>query len=415
MPTTKTRYANVYKDNKGKFFYNVFLGRDSKGKQKFKKGRRDALGHPFTSARQAHQEAERIKQQYLNVDLDNISFTYFIKNKFLPKYKADVENSTYESKINIFSKAIDFFEDIKLKDITVAKCEKYRTWLLSDAGFSQTYASQIYTGFRQSLNYAVEIELIAVNPSMKTKAIPKGKAIEKYWTREEFEKVLSSISTKTFYENLIYVTFLFYYRIGCRVSEGCALKWSDIDLVNGRVRIFHNLTYKNKLEWEIKPYTKTNSGKRTLTIDNELLKVLKSWKKRQEEMGVHDFVLSYDNCPLNKSTLSVWIKRYSNIAGVPRINGRGLRHSNASYLIAELGADVLTVAHRLGHKSPMVTLKYYAHMFPDNDINIASKMEGSMNIKPAVKSKIEFNGNQNISGTKIEGLPKVCQLTKKVV
>lgn len=414
MPTIKTKYANVYQDSKGKFFYNIFLGRDLNGKQKFKKGRRDALGHPFTSARKAYQEALRIKQEYLNINLENISYANFMKEKFMPKYRGDVESSTYETHSNMFLKAVDYFKDTLLKNITVAECESFRTWLLTDSNFSQSYASLVYTAFRQSLNYAVEIELIASNPAMKTKAVPKGKAVEKYWTREEFEKVISSISTKTFYENLIYVTFLFYYRIGCRVSEGCALRWSNVDLDNGRVRIFHNLNYKNKLEWQIKPYTKTNSGKRTLTIDDELLTVLRKWKKRQEQNGVHDFVLSYDNCPLNKSTLSVWIKRYSKLAGVPRINGRGLRHSNASYLIAELGADVLTVAHRLGHKSPMVTLKYYAHMFPDNDIQIASKMEGSMNIKPAKQSRLEFNGNQHLAGNKIDGLPKVCQTKKKV-
>ena len=69
----KTKYANVYKDSKGKYYYNVFLGRDSKGKQVFKKGRRDALGHPFTSGREASIEARRIKQLYLNVDLNDIS------------------------------------------------------------------------------------------------------------------------------------------------------------------------------------------------------------------------------------------------------------------------------------------------------------------------------------------------------
>lgn len=248
---------------------------------------------------------------------------------------------------------------------------------------------------------------------MRTKAVPKGKGIEKYWTTSEFEQVLSCINTDSFYENLIYVTFLFYYRIGCRVSEGFALKWSDIDLNNGRVRIFHNLKYKNKMDYEIKPYTKTDAGKRTVTIDNELLQVLKAWKKRQKKHGVTDFVLSYDNCPNNKSTLSVWLKRYAKLAGVPRIDGRGLRHSNASYLIAEMGADVLTVAHRLGHKSPMVTLQYYAHMFPDNDLEIASRMEGSMNITPAKKSLVEFSGNQNISGDIITGMPKVCQSKKK--
>ena len=42
-------------------------------------------------------------------------------------------------------------------------------------------------------------------------------------------------------------------------------------------------------------------------------------------------------------------------------------------------------------------------MFLDNDIVIASKMENSMNIKPAEKSHFEFSGNQDI---RILGMPK---------
>lgn len=81
-------------------------------------------------------------------------------------------------------------------------------------------------------------------------------------------------------------------------------------------------------------------------------------------------------------------------------------YQSESYLIAELGADVLTVSHRWGHKTPMTTLKYYAHMFSNNDIELASKMEGSMNISPAERSKVSFNGNQHLTGNKISGLPE---------
>lgn len=118
---------------------------------------------------------------------------------------------------------------------------------------------------------------------------------------------------------------------------------SDIDLINGKVRFINNLHYSSKLNYELVPYLKNDASRRTVTIDAELLEVLKKWKKEQAKYNIHDFVFSCDNCPLNKSTLSVWLKRYSKLAGVSRINGRGLRHSNASYLIAELGADVLTV------------------------------------------------------------------------
>lgn len=54
-------------------------------------------------------------------------------------------------------------------------------------------------------------------------------------------------------------------------------------------------------------------------------------------------------------------------------------------------------------------------MFPDNDVTIASRMEGSMKLTPAKASKISFNGNQNISGDKIKSLPIVCQNKKKAM
>lgn len=409
----KTRYPNVYQDKNGKYFYQIFIGTNSEGKKRLKKGRRDAIGRPFSSARQAYQEVKRVQALYSNVSADNITYSSFMKDKYLLKYHGDVEESTYQTHRLMMMKGVDYLRDIKLKDIKVLDCEKYRTWLLTDSDFSRNYASVIYTAFRQSLDYAVEIGLLAANPSLKTKSIPKGRTVEKYWAKPEFEKVLATINIDSFYEQLIYVTLLFYYRIGCRVNEGFALRWSDIDLENGKVRFIDNLHYQSKLNYELIPYLKNDSSRRTVTIDAELLEVLRNWKKEQAKYNVYDFVLSYDNCPLNKSTLSVWLKRYSKLANIPRINGHGLRHSNASYLIAELGADVLTVSHRLGHKTPMTTLKYYAHMFSNNDIELASKIEGSMNIKLAQHSKVEFNGNQHISGNSISGMPKVCQKNNK--
>ncbi|MCT7726153.1 MAG: phage integrase SAM-like domain-containing protein [Lactobacillus iners] len=220
----KTRYPNVYQDKNGKYFYQIFIGTDANGKKKLKKGRRDALKHPFSSAYQAYKEAQRVQALYANVSADNISYASFMKDRYLPKYRGDVEASTYDTHNLMMLKGVDFLGEIKLKDIKVIDCEKYRTWLLTDSGFSRNYASLIYTAFRQSLDYAVEIGLIASNPSLKTKSIPKGRNIENYWTMPEFEKVLASINTDTFYEELIYVTFLFYYRIGCRVNEEFALR-----------------------------------------------------------------------------------------------------------------------------------------------------------------------------------------------
>lgn len=391
-------------DERGHFFYQVFLGRDAEGKQHFKKSRKDDKGQFFTSPKAAEEAAMKVKVEFMNQhadDLKRLSYGQFMTKHFLPKYRGDVEGSTYASHKRMFMIAIDRFENKALDLISVRDCEEYRTWLMTKSGFSPDYANVCYVAFRQSLGYAEHLGFITNNVAMKTKAIPKGKAVAKYWTKTEFEKVLNQISVKGFYERCIFVMLLFYYRTGVRVSEGFALTWDDIDLVNHKARIFHTLHYKNKDNYTIKPYTKTKSGKRTITLDDELVQILAEWRQVQLEHGVKKFVLSYDDRPMIKSTLNNVIHKYAKLAGVPDINGRGLRHSHASYLIAELGADVLTVSKRLGHSSPAVTLRYYAHMFDRNDEVVAEKMVGSMEIKPAKKSKVNFNGNQVVPFTKV--------------
>lgn len=405
MKSTKIDgYKYVRVDENGHFFYQVFIGRDSEGRQRFKKGRKDQKGVSFTSPKAAEAEAMRVKVEYMDrqaEDLQRLNYGKFVRRDFIPKYKADVEASTFDSHKRMIMLSVDRFDTKQLDAITVRDCEAYRTWLMSDAGFSRDYANVCYVAFRQILGYAEHLGLVTTNVSMKTKAIPKGKAIARYWTKAEFERVLSQISTQGFYEQCIYVMLLFYYRTGVRVSEGFALTWNDIDLINEKARIYHTLYYKNKDDYQIKPYTKTRSGKRIITLDDELVQVLKAWRQEQLDHGVKQFVLSYDDRPMIKSTLNNVIHKFAKIAGVLSINGRGLRHSHASYLIAELGADVLTVSKRLGHSSPDVTLRYYSHMFARNDELIADKMVGSMNLTPAKQSRIKFNGNQVVPFNKV--------------
>ena len=49
----------------------------------------------------------------------------------------------------------------------------------------------VYISFRQSLEYAVSVGILDINVSMKTKSIPKGKAVVAYWNKKQFEKVIS--------------------------------------------------------------------------------------------------------------------------------------------------------------------------------------------------------------------------------
>lgn len=254
--------------------------------------------------------------------------------------------------------------------------------------------------FRKSLDFAVQMGYIEENISKKVKAIPKGKAIVPFWTKSEFETVISTIFLGDVYEHLSFVMLWTYFMTGVRVNEGCALQWSDIDFSKLRIRVHHMLVIKSKSEWHRNSYTKTEDGKRTISIDGDTAQVLMTWREFQKGIGLgkdDDFVFSYDGSPMLKSTISRIIKRYAKLAKIKPIQAKGLRHSHASYLINEFNVSILILSRRLGHSGAEITLKHYSHMYSGADEAITDSMTGNIKMNFSDKSLVKFNGNQSLS------------------
>lgn len=404
----KTKYPGVYIDSNGKYFYQTEFGIDKiTGKRIRRKGRKDANGKPFSSAYEAYKELIRLKREYHKAkSYANYKMTYgqFMNNVYIPYYRTEVEESTFNVRKRIMEKIRDRFASIPLRSLSLEDVQNFRTWLLSSkesggAGYSQAYASLVFGTFRKSLDKAVEMQYLEYNVAKKVKPIPKGKAIVPYWTKQEFEKVISQIYIGDFYEHLNFVMLWVYFMTGIRVNEGTALWWDDIDLEKKRLRVHHMLVIKNKREWKRNPYTKTQDGKRVVALDDDTIRILRKWRERQTVIGLgkeSDFVFSYDGFPMLKSTISRIIKRYARLANVKEIEAKGLRHSHASYLINEFNVSVLVLSQRMGHSSPEITLKHYSHMWNGADIGIAEIMAGNIEIKTAEETKIKFNGNQSL-------------------
>ena len=86
-----------------------------------------------------------------------------------------------------------------------------------------------------------------------------------------------------------------------------------------------------------------------------------------------------DGSPIKRNNLSVmWNREIRRIKGVPNVTFHALRHTHASALIKG-GIDVVSVSRRLGHSSPVITLKVYAHLFGDGaDTDAAIAIERMM-------------------------------------
>ena len=399
----KTNFQDVYIDNNGKIYYEVSLGTDNiTGKRIKKKARKNLNGKPFNTPREAYIEAIRVKNEYLQSNgYSNYDMTYeqFMNTTYLPYYQSEVSEHTYSTRQPTLNLVIKRFGKKKLKDISIRDVQSFRTWLLSKKGgnYSQAYASLTFGMFRKSLEFAVNMQFLDTNVSMKVKAIPKGKTHSRYWTKQDFEEVISCIYIEDFYEHLSFVLLWLYFCTGLRVNEGTALWWNNIDFDKKQLTVNHMLIMSSKSKWIRQNHTKTDSGLRTISLDDDTIAILKEWKDRQASLGRVNFVLSYDGNPMLKSTISRIIKRYARLAKVPEIQAKELRHSHASYLINELNASVLIVSKRLGHSSPEITLKHYAHLWSGVDKELSEEMTGLISIKHANKTMIQFNGNQALS------------------
>jgi integrase len=172
------------------------------------------------------------------------------------------------------------------------------------------------------------------------------------------------------------------------------------------IRRIITLYRKSKKEYTRSLTLKTENSKRIISLDDDTIKILKEWKRRQQKLVNSHFIMSYDGTPLHRCIVGRIINKRSNLADVHKIQAKGLRHSHASYLINEHNADILVISKRLGHSSPEITLKHYSHLWGNNDRSIADMITGNIKIKfNTTNSNTKFIGRENsIIGIEQTGL-----------
>jgi integrase len=164
---------------------------------------------------------------------------------------------------------------------------------------------------------------------------------------------------------------------GCRRGELLALRWCDLDLDAGTLRVARSLervtikTAKHcRYELRFKE-PKTKQSRRTVTLPPFALVRLRRHRIEQAQRfmvaGVRPdsdtLVFERDRLPWNPNTFGMLFSAIARDAKLPRVRLHDLRHSFASLLPAG-GADLKTVSTALGHSTISVTADTYAHVSP---------------------------------------------------
>ena len=206
--------------------------------------------------------------------------------------------------------------------------------------------------------------------------IPKEKVESDYWLKEDFEKFISCLDLSSYKEHFVFFTVWFYYFTGVRTNEGLALFWEDVDFEKKVIKIHYNLDRKNKEIWKRNKFLKTQASRRTISVDDTTLQVLKDWKGRQSKLNENiDFVISLDGTPYSINLLRKMMIKYCLKADVKFIQNKAFRHSHASLLINEYNITPLLIQKRLGHANIKTTLSVYSHLYPNADKEIMDNLK----------------------------------------
>jgi integrase len=171
---------------------------------------------------------------------------------------------------------------------------------------------------------------------------------------------------------------------GMRRGELLALRWSNVDLTGKAIKVRESLE-ATKAGLRFKP-PKSKAGIRDITLPTIVVETLQAHRKRllerrlalgQGKLTDEDLAFpSWDGSPQHPDAFgSTWIKLAKELG--LRISFHGLRHTHASQLI-DAGVDVVTIARRLGHSSPAITLNVYAHLFRKDDGKAAAAIDAAL-------------------------------------
>lgn len=262
----------------------------------------------------------------------------------------------------------------------------YKLFSTDDEFLSPRSVLHHYRLLSAILEEAFHDQVIQSNPC-KTVRPPKVEQSEaKFLDEDQIEMLLEALDEKGEHPFDIMIKMLLY--TGMRRGEICALEWDDIDLEHYLIDINKSLLYLPEMG-VFESSTKNVSSKRVIKVSAQLIEMLKEYKLWQGREAIklgdkwqcsNRVFASWNGSDINPGSLTKYLSRFVSNNGLPYISVHGLRHTNASIMIAN-HIPVTTAANRLGHSTPSTTTRIYAHPIQSADANAAEVLEITLSRK----------------------------------
>jgi integrase len=244
-----------------------------------------------------------------------------------------------------------------------------REWVaaLVEGGLSPSRVRNAHQVLAQVFTAAVEGGRLARNPATGVR-LPKRVDREMLFLDAAKVEALADASAP---HHRVLVYFLAY--TGLRFGEVVALKVRRLDLLRGTCEVVEAATeVGSRLEWGT---TKTDE-RRTVRLPRFLCDELAAHLAGSPgDPDALVFTAPMGGPLRERKFLHGQLKPAARRAGLPgTLRAHDLRHTAASLLIRQ-GASVKAVQKTLGHKSAVVTLDRYGHLWPDELEDLAERLD----------------------------------------
>lgn len=255
-----------------------------------------------------------------------------------------------------------FYNALKRKEVN--KLGKHNT--LADSTIRG-----IHMLLHEIMDAAVSSNLIFINPTDGTK-IPKcNYAPKKILNEEQLDIFMTALLNEPMWHDFFYTEIT----TGLRLGEICGLKWTDLDMKTGRLKVQRSVSNAVAGGLTIGE-TKTEKGKRTILLPKGTLHILKERKKNAVTEWIFPSLISPEK-PTAPSSAYQRLKVILKEAELPDIRFHDLRHTFATHALTG-GVDAKTLSGILGHTNASFTLDTYTHVTTDMQKNASEIVGGFM-------------------------------------
>ncbi len=223
----------------------------------------------------------------------------------------------------------------------------------------------IHMLLHEILESAVDSNLIFKNPTEGAKLPKSNYAPKKILNEEQLEKFMKAILSEPMWHDFFYTEIT----TGLRLGEICGLKWDDLDIDSGKLKVQRSVSQAEG-GGVVVGETKTEKGKRTILLPKGTLHILKERKKNTVTEWIFPSLINPEK-PTAPSSAYQRLKVILKDAGLPDIRFHDLRHTFATHALTS-GVDAKTLSGILGHTNASFTLDTYTHVTTDMQKNASA-------------------------------------------